>query len=75
MVLQRLEPESAEAVRIVQGRRRVVEFLERTIVGLQSESLENPRKEVLRLVQDLKPRFEVEETEVFPPALSASQKG
>jgi hemerythrin-like domain-containing protein len=73
VILQRLKPESAESVRIMQEHRWVVEFLERTLAGLQTEAPEKVREEVLKFVQDLRSHFEEEEKEVFPLALRASQ--
>lgn len=73
VILQRLRPESAESVRIMQEHRWVVEFLERTLAELQNEAPEKKRKEVLKFVRDLRSHFEEEEREVFPLALRASQ--
>jgi hemerythrin superfamily protein len=73
VILQRLKPESAESVRIMQEHRWVVEFLERTMAKLENEAPEKMREEVLKFVQDLGSHFEEEEREVFPLALRASQ--
>ena len=73
VILQRLKPESAESVRIMQEHRWVVEFLERTLANLKCEAPERTQEEILRFVQDLKSHFEEEEREVFPLALRASQ--
>ena len=75
VILQRLKPESAESVRIMQEHRWVVEFLERTLVVLPNEAPEKIRRDVLRFVQDLRSHFEEEEREVFPLALRASRAG
>jgi hemerythrin superfamily protein len=75
VILQRLKPESAESVRVMQEHRWVVEFLERRLTNLQNEAPEKMREEILKFVQDLRSHFEEEEREVFPLALRASQVG
>ncbi|MDG7007540.1 MAG: hemerythrin domain-containing protein [Nitrososphaerota archaeon] len=75
VILQRLKPDSAESVRIMQEHRWVVEFLERTLVALRNAAPEKIRKDVLKFVEDLRSHFEEEEREVFPLALRASRAG